>query len=56
MFPKKITIIKVSIMYADFAYIIHQKWPTELGMKKWKRRNFSTPFDLKFSKSGGNFA
>ena len=32
--PKKITIMKISIMYADFFNKIHQKWPTELGMKK----------------------
>ena len=34
MFPKKITTMKISIMYAHFSYIVHQKWSTELGMKK----------------------
>ena len=27
-----------SIMYADFSNIVHQKWPTELAMKKCSRR------------------
>ena len=31
---KKITIMKISIMYADFSLIVHQTWPTVLGMKK----------------------
>ena len=34
IFPKKITIMKISIMYADFSYIVHERWPTVLGMKK----------------------
>ena len=33
-FSKKITIMEISIMYADFSYIVHDRWPTVLGMKK----------------------
>jgi len=47
---KKITIMKISIMYADFVNKIHQKWPTQLGMKKFKRGKCSHAF----SKSDGN--
>ena len=32
--PQKITIMKISIMYAHSSYIVQQKWPTELGIKK----------------------
>ena len=34
MFPKNITTMKISTMYAHFSYIVHQKWPTELGTKE----------------------
>ena len=26
--------MKISIMHADFSYIVHEKWPTVLGMKE----------------------
>ena len=38
VFPKKITIMKIIIMYANFSYIVDEKWPRVLGMKKWKGR------------------
>ena len=38
MFPQKITIMKISIMYADFSYIVRERWPTVFGMKKWYRK------------------
>ena len=49
--PKKIKLIKISIIYATFFYKIHQTWPTELGIKKVRRENVSTSFDSNSSKS-----
>jgi len=46
VFPQKIKIMKISIIYADVFYKIHKK--------KGRRGYVSTPFDLKFSKCGGN--
>ena len=42
MFPKKITIMKISIMYADFSYIVHERWLTTVAHICHGKTYFST--------------
>ena len=54
IFPQKFTIMKISLNYANFVNKIHRNGQQSWVWKNVRVGNVPTPFDLKFSKSGGN--